>query len=330
MLGDASPSVSVIVAARNESDSLSSLLRALDQQTYRSFEVVIVDDASTDETGAIARSWADDRSNAQVVSVSTPQSPRKKHALSQGIDAAQYDLLAFTDADCTPPPTWLSVIAATHAQTEDDAVLVGYSPVEGTGILGLFSRYETILEGLYMMAAIGWNRPYMATGRNLSYPRSVYQAVDGFHHSSGGQESMSGDDDLFLQAVRRENCADIQALVDPRSYVPTTAASSWSEWFQQRKRHVSAGRYYPWDIGMHLTLLHGSLVLVWMSPFLVGKLGLGLLAVGLLARNAPVGPAADAFDEPELLAGFPVWELGYVVYHILVVPWGLLAPPDRW
>lgn len=324
------PPVSVVVAVRNEAASLPALFHALDQQTHPSFEIVIVDDASTDDTATIARSWTNNRPYAHVVSVSDPHFPRKKHALAKGIAAAKHDLLAFTDADCVPRPGWLSVHAATHASSEKHQVLVGYSPVKSTGVLGLFSRYKTLVEGLYMMAAIGWNRPYMAVGRNLSYPRSVFEAVDGFHHEYGGQESMSGDDDLLIQAVRRKNCADVRALLDDRTFVPTTGARSWTEWFQQRTRHVSAGRYYPWAIGVHLTLLHGSLIMIWIGPFLIGKLGLGILAAGLLARHAPLGPAADTFDETDLLAGFPLWELGYALYLLLVVPCGLISPPEEW
>lgn len=324
------PAISVIIAARNESASLPSLLRALDDQTHQSFEVIIVDDASTDDTASIARSWATDRSSVRIVSVSDPQPPRKKHALSRGIDAAQHDLFAFTDADCTPPPTWLSAIAAAHANTADDTVFVGYSPVTETGTLGLFSRYEAFVEALYMMAAIGWNRPYMAVGRNLSYPRSVFEAVDGFHHSRGGQESISGDDDLFLQAIHRENGGNIRPLLDTRTFVPTSGPTSWRDWLRKRQRHVSAGQFYPWDVGAHLTLLHVSLVIVWLSPFLLGSVGFGVLAVGLLARHIPLGPAADTLEEETLLTGFPVWELGYALYHLFVVPWGLLNPPTRW
>jgi hypothetical protein len=209
-------------------------------------------------------------------------------------------------------------------------VLVGYSPLRGSGLLGYFSRYETLLHALYTVAAIGWDRPYMAVGRNLSYPRSVFETVNGFSHPGGGQESLSGDDDLLVQAVHRSSCATVQPLLDKNTFVPADAPETWRAWWQARRRHVSAGRHYPWTVGLHLTLLHGSLLLLWLAPILLGKLGLGLLATGLLARHAPLGPAAETFDEMDLLAVFPLWELGYALYHAVVVPMGLLRPPDQW
>jgi len=321
------PPVSVIVAARNEAGTLPSLLDALAAQTHPNHEVVLVDDASTDDTAAVITDWAENRPYVTVVRVTEPAPPRKKNALARGIEAATHDLLAFTDADCTPPPTWLSTLAQTHKDTEEDCVLVGYSPLRGPGLVGRFSRYETLVAGLYTGAAIGWGRPYMAVGRNLSYSRGVFEATGGFAPTD---DALSGDDDLFVQAVHRRTDAPIRALLDSRTFVPAEAPSSWTDWWRQRRRHVSAGRHYSWVVGLHLTVLHFSLILLWLAPLLLGKLGVGLLATGLLARHSQLEPAARAVEETDLLALFPLWELGYALYHMIVVPVGLLWPPNRW
>ncbi len=324
---DEAPPLSVVVAARNEANTLPALLDALADQTHPSYEVVIVDDASTDDTAAVAAEWASNRSHATLVCVTDPTPPRKKNALSHGIEAAKHDLLAFTDADCTPPPGWLSVLARTHASTDGDCVLVGYSPPRGTGLLASFSRYEALVAGIYTVAAIGWGHPYMAVGRNLSYPRSVFEATGGFAPT---EDSMSGDDDLFVQAVHRRTDASVRALLDEQTFVPTDTPVSWTDWWRQQRRHVSAGRHYDWVVGVHLTLLHASLVLLWLAPLFLDKTGIGLLATGLLARHTHLGPAAERLDATDLLAGFPLWELGYALYHVTVVPLGLFRPPDRW
>jgi glycosyltransferase involved in cell wall biosynthesis len=324
------PPISVVVAARNEASALPSLLNALDRQTHPNCEVVLVDDASTDDTAQVATDWAHARPHARVVRITDPAPPRKKRALTRGITAARHDLLAVTDADCTPPPEWLSVLAATHAASEQPRVLAGYSPLRGSGLVGQFARYEALLEALYTAAAAGLGRPYMAVGRNLSYPRSVFEAVGGFGLDDDRSVPMSGDDDLFVQAVHRQGAAEVQPLHDERTFVPAEGPSSWREWFRQRRRHVSAGRHYRWTAGLHLTLLHASLVLCWVAPIVLGTTGLGLLATGLLARHAGLGPAADTLDETDLLAAFPLWELGVALYQVTVVPLGLWTAPDRW
>lgn len=321
------PSISVVVALRNEAEALPDLLEALDRQTHPSYEAILVDDASADETLDIARAWAKDRPHAQVVRIEAPSRPRKKNALTQGITAAQYSLLAFTDADCVPPPEWLSVLASTHSSAPNATVLVGYSPLRGSGLLGGFAGYDTLVAGMYAAATAGLGRPYLAVGRNLSYPRSVFEQVGGFAES---QESMSGDDDLFVQAVHRHDAAPVRALLDERSFVPSEGPVTWRDWLHQKQRHASAGRSYPWNVGLHLTLFHSCLIALWGAPLVLGTMGLGLLATGLLVRHALLGPASQTFQEEPLLSLFPLWELGYALYHLLVVPVGVLRPPERW
>jgi hypothetical protein len=167
----------------------------------------------------------------------------------------------------------------------------------------------------------------MAVGRSLSYPRSVWSAVGGFAPTA---DTLSGDDDLFVQAVRRQGAATVRPVLAPASFVPTPAPSSWRAWGRQRRRHASAGRAYAWAPGTHLTLGHASLIVLWTAPVVLGTTGVGLWAAGLLVRHALLGPAADALNERDVLPCFPLGELGYALYHVLVAPLGLLAPPNQW
>jgi len=328
---EALPPLSVVVAARNEEGQLPDLLDALAAQTHPHVEVVIVDDASTDRTGEIATRWAEGRDQARVLHVADPEEPRKKRALTRGVKAARHDLLAFTDADCRPPPTWLAHLARLHATHSEPVVLAGYSPLVSPAgaavLLGPFARYETLVVALYTAAAAGLGRPYMAVGRNLSYPRSVFESVGGF---SDAFNVLSGDDDLLVQAVHRSGAARVLAPTHPDTHVPSRGPSSWTDWAWQKRRHLSAGRSYPWSVGLHLTLLHGSLALLWVAPLAAGLTGIGLLATGLLARHAALAPAADALGETDLLAGLPLGELGYLVSLLVLAPLGLGAAPKTW
>lgn len=321
---DEVPPVSLVVAIRDEADALPHLLNALAQQTHLRAEIILVDDASTDDTPTHLQEWTDARDNARLVHVTDPAPPRKKNALVRGIAAASHDLLAFTDADCTPPPDWLLTLARSHAATERDTVLVGYSPMKGRGVLGAWARYETLLTGIYAAAATGLRQPYLAVGRNLSYPRAVFERVRGFDTST-----MSGDDDLFVQAVHREDAADVRAVLHPDTFVPTTAPDTWSAWIHQKRRHVSTGWSYSFIPAAAMTLLNTASVWIWATP-LLSDLGLGVLATGVLLRQVLLGPAAETLRETSLLTLYPLGEAAYGLYHALLVPFGLLRPPDRW
>ena len=327
------PPLSVVVAARNEEAVLPTLLAALAAQTHPALEVVIVDDASTDATAAVVEAHAATAPHpVRLVRVADPQPPRKKHALTQGLAAARHPRVALTDADCAPPPGWAAALARTHAawaaREVPEVVLVGYSPYRRRGgLLGRFARYETFAEGCWAAAAVGLGRAYMAVGRNLSYPVALFHRLGGFAHSA---RSMSGDDDLFVQAVRRRAAAPIRFVFDPATFVATDAPPSWRAWLHQKRRHASAGRFYARGPQVHLALFHAAGLLRWLAPAALGATGWGLLAATLLAEGAVLGRAARALGEDDLMPLFPLWSLGYTLYATVVAPLGLLRPPASW
>jgi glycosyltransferase involved in cell wall biosynthesis len=336
------PPVSVVVAARNEEKKLPGLLAALLRQDYNTFEIVLVDDASKDRTGELARTWPDPDRRLKLVSITEPSAPRKKNALTKGIKAASYECLVFSDADCQPPPGWLRAMTAAYtprqpgtarrAPTAEDGIYpvlcVGYSPFrKGPGWLNRIARYETFVTGFFTAAAIGLCKPYMAVGRNLSYPKSVFTAIGGFAHS---RQSLSGDDDLLVQEVRRRNAAKIIHVFDPASFVPTDAPSTWRQWLRQKTRHTSASRFYAHDVQTHLTLFHASNALLWLAPFFAGWAGAGFLALKLLQQHVILKEAAEVLQEEDLLSTQPVLELLYTAYNLLVAPVGVLKMPRRW
>lgn len=100
MTGDPLPGVSVIVAARNASRTVRACLLSLMGLRYGDYEVIVADDGSTDDTREIAAS-------IPGVRVMTQRCAGPSAARNAAVAAARYDIIAFTDADCTVPPDWL-------------------------------------------------------------------------------------------------------------------------------------------------------------------------------------------------------------------------------
>jgi len=105
--------VSVIVPARNECERIPPLLESLTRQDDVDFELIVVDDNSTDGTGDLARA-----AGAEVISVTElePGWLGKPHACWLGARRASGDLLVFLDADTELEPGGLRRIVATHAR----------------------------------------------------------------------------------------------------------------------------------------------------------------------------------------------------------------------
>jgi len=333
------PPLSVVVAARDEEEALPTLLAALGRQTHPRFEVVLVDDASEDATARLAQGWIDalrgNGPSGRLVRIKEPQPPRKKHALARGIAAARHECLAFTDADCAPAPGWLEALARGHAAFSDGPaagpLLIGYSPYRrragSASLLNRFARYETFLAGVLAAGACGLERPYTATGRHLSYTRALFEQIGGFAHS---QASMSGDDDLLVQEVHRRRAAPVRHVFGSETFVKADAPRSWSAWLRQKRRHASAGRFYAAAASAHLTAFNLTGAVLWLAPFVLGGTGLALLLGKLVLQYVALRPAAHAFRETDLLPALPLWDLGYALYNVLVVPLGLAQVPDEW
>jgi cellulose synthase/poly-beta-1,6-N-acetylglucosamine synthase-like glycosyltransferase len=324
--------ITVIVAARNEEGAMPSLLEALSHQRHRPESIIIVDDASTDATAEIVRDWSRTHPNVRLIQVTEPIPPRKKHALTTGIAAAPTDLLAFTDADCTPGPGWTEGLASAAGpdsrENTRQRMIISYSPFKSnSGALNLFSRFETFITGYMTAAAVGLGRPYMAVGRNMCYRKSLFEAVDGFEHSTA---SLSGDDDLLVQHVAREDAAEIVHLFDPAAYVPTSAPQTWRQFCRQKTRHTSAGRFYPAAIKAQLALFQATNVLLWISPVVIGWPGAVMLGVKLVLQGVFLSDAERLLNDRGYVRALPLLDFGYALYNLIIAPIGLLRMPRRW
>lgn len=118
------PTISVIVPARNEEACLADCLQSLVSQTGVAFEIIVVDDHSTDRTREIATSFADVRA---VEASPLPEGwTGKNNAVTTGARNARGEWLLFTDADTVHLPG--SLAASLKEAQENDVELLSYSP----------------------------------------------------------------------------------------------------------------------------------------------------------------------------------------------------------
>jgi chlorobactene glucosyltransferase len=184
---DRLPSVSIVVPARDEALNIVSCLRSLVDSDYPDFEVIVVDDRSTDDTAGLARSVH--RGNAtRVMVVEGEVLPDgwlgKPWACGQGARVASGSLLLFTDADTTHGPTLLRrAVVGLHDERADLLTLVGRQLME--------SFWERLVQPqiFFMMllrfpdferaARNGRWRDAVANGQYLLFPRESYDRLGG-------------------------------------------------------------------------------------------------------------------------------------------------------
>ena len=230
------PSVSVIIACRNELQNLKSNLQYIINQQYPEFEVVIVDDNSTDGTYEYVSNLAN-TSPCRIKLVKN-DGKGKKIALSCGVRAASYEHLFFTDADCRPASDhWISGMML-HFD-EENPLVVGYGELSGKTFASRFSSYDATLIAMQYMGFASLGHAYMAVGRNIAYSRKLWDTLGGFASHS---DLASGDDDLFVREAAKHIRPTVCFLPDAKTTSP--AKDRLAKLLRQKSRHVSTSARY--------------------------------------------------------------------------------------
>ena len=224
--------VSVIISARNEAKNLKENLPSILTQNYPNFEVVVINDCSSDSSDLVLDEFKEAYPNLKVVTINEHVRFKtgKKFALTLGIKAAANEHLLFTDADCRPlTGDWITRMATNF--TGQIQIVLGYSPYHKTGgFLNNLIRFETIKTAInYLSSALNGDA-YMGIGRNLAYTKTLFFSAKGF---AAHMHILSGDDDLF---VNQNATADNTAIEIHRdSFVCTDAKGTVAAWFRQKK-----------------------------------------------------------------------------------------------
>lgn len=259
------PPVSIIICFRNEAARLEQYLPTVLAQDYPHFEVVAVDDYSSDASAIIVSNLS--KHHQQLRLVKPPQETRvgKKDALAYGIAQAKYDLFLLTDADCEPASTqWLAQMVTPFVQPETLLVL-GCSPYLATkGWLNRFQRFETYYTALQYLGLAKVGMPYMGVGRNVAYRRSFFAAAAGFTKHA---HLPGGDDDLLIS--HQATAATTDWVTAPLAWTWSDPALNLREYLQRKTRHLSVGAHYPWRPKLFLGLLAASHLGLYLLAMIV-------------------------------------------------------------
>lgn len=318
--------VSVIISARNEVKNLSENLPDILEQDYPDFEVVVINDCSSDDSDIVLKEMQQRYSHLKIVTKTEHVRFKtgKKFALTLGIKAAQNEHLLFTDADCKPASkNWITYMADKFDNPQTQIVL-GYSPYYQTkNLLNSIIRFETLKTGINYLSAALNNKAYMGIGRNLAYKRSLFFAGKGF---ASHMHVLSGDDDLFVNQNATPHNTAIE--INPDAFMYTSAKTSFVDLYRQKKRHMGVGKLYKSKDRSMLSIdaLSGLFFyLVFISCMLLNIEPLWVLGVFVMRWIIQLIIYSEIFKK--LVAGPQLWYLPLIdfVYYIYITLFGLVG-----
>ena len=244
----ANKDVSILIAARNEGTNIEKLLQSLYNQSFSKdkFEVIIVDDHSTDETSNVSERFRVLHPEMKLKLLKATGSG-KKQAISQALHAAENELVMVTDADCELPGRWIESMVGYFVQSNLKMLL---GPVLLSPANTLFEKLQ-VLEHLSLIASTAGsaaiNMPVMCNGANMMYDRQAALDVEKYRTDM----KIASGDDMFLmeQFIKHYGSQSVKFLLDNEAIVKTETKPNLKSFFSQRSRWASKTKAYTnWKI----------------------------------------------------------------------------------
>ncbi|MBT8390913.1 MAG: glycosyltransferase [Ignavibacteria bacterium] len=311
--------ISIVIAAKNEVNNIKTILEYLTKLDYEAenFEVIFVDDHSTDNTRDEIQKSISRLDNFRLISLLESEEGGKRNALAKGIESSRYKFILITDADCIPEQKWL--IAFSKKFTKGFDFLFGIAPFnQNNSFINKIACFENLRSSILTLLFVGIGSPYSAAARNFGFTKSAFEKVKGY---SNTKQTLSGDDDLLLREAVKNNLK-IGSVTEKGSFVFSKTKQTLKEYLNQRARHTQSSAYYLpkhklllsiWHLSNLFSLL--SIVLMLLNPFW-GLLFAFKLLVDILIVKINDRKFGYDFNLSEIIILQILYELFLIVHFI--------------
>lgn len=280
------PGISIVITAKNEAKNLSENLPFILEQDYPKFQVIVVNNGSTDNSEDVLNNLQSkyiDKLYVTYLPVESEVVNSKKLALTIGIKAAKHDILLFTEADTKPLSNkWVNEYAKEFAKGMD-VVLGGCQLKVCSGFYRKFILFDNLLFGLEYLSMALIKKPYSGVERNMAYRKDLFFKNKGF---SSILNIEHGEDHLFINKIA--NSENTSVLISPESMVKSNIANSLSTWrsfkgkYLITKKHLNGfqNKILPLEIVSRYSF-YFSFVLMFITGVLLSSITLIALASSL-------------------------------------------------
>lgn len=318
--------LSVIISFREKVEILPTLIKNLSQQSYENFEVLIVNDGPVSQPNNLLSDWASGDERFRYLK-HKKNTIGKKSALEFGIKNASNNWLVFTDIDCEPGDNWLEIIS--KSIPDHPSILLGVSPYKKKpGLLNKVIQGETFITAIQYLGWAQKGKAYMGVGRNLIYHRQVFEKYKFDSH----RNIPFGDDDLLVNEAGKE--FPIYILPDTEAMTYSAPPITWSEWYGQKSRHLSAGKFYTLKTQIRISIFNFSLalekllllILIFSSPVLA----IIFILCKALFLIYPINKLKSSIGMISSLTDWLAYEWFHSLYLVFMSPYIFFKTKRKW
>lgn len=329
------PFMSIILPAHNEAHSIKTLLESLLNQDYNAdrFEIIVIDDRSTDETVTAANTFAQSFKHFKLISIKPNELQSsallgKQNALHQGILASKGDYIVQADADCTLSSDCLAQYAKAFKQGAD----LAFSWTQISPCTTVFQRLQAVdLSFLFSVAAATakLGRPLSCMGNNIGFSKQAYLDLGGYPVLGASPV----EDYQLLTAFRRHNYK-IRFIHSKNSLVQTAPVSNIKTFLFQHIRWARGALTVNPLLNLLTTAVllinTGLLIIPWFWPD-IAELPVAIVIVFKLFLDATfVGMGAKAFAQKIAITDIVIWEFYYILSPVIYLVMMCITPRTKW
>lgn len=322
--GDKLPSVSVIVLSRNESENLRKNLPALLNQNYHDFEVIVVNDGSTDESNDLLQEFSLKYPNLYHTFIQEPSDralPRQMLSMTIGIKAAKKDMLLFIDPDCCPSSKkWIATMM--QNVNESTKVVIGYLFYEkASGFFRRIARFDNLLFSLRYLSLAILKKGYIGVFQNIAFRKDLFFETHGLSSCLNYAEG----DTVYLNRIIRSY--EYQIAMDPESFV-SLPLDDFSRWSSIKRTYMRAKHFFKGRKSSSFKIEAISRYLFFLSAVGILSLsiifeewgGVAIIAILFLIRQITqyviLKKNCEHFKTNRFLFSLPLLDLLQPIYNI--------------
>ncbi|MDO3693406.1 glycosyltransferase [Wenyingzhuangia sp. chi5] len=232
---------SILIPFRNEEKSLNNLLKSIQNLEYDSdnFEILLIDDESTDNSVNIIKQWQDKIPNIKILNNQRVSYSPKKDAIQVGIKATKFDFIITTDADCVLPKNWLYAYNSIIYQKQSLFVAGPIALKTNKNFVEQYQKYDSLSLISVTMGSFGIQQPMMCNAANMGFDKKAYLQMQ-----SHQTNIASGDDVFTLENFVKDFPKKVHYLNTTEALVVTKAENNWKKVIQQRIRWAAKSTHY--------------------------------------------------------------------------------------
>lgn len=332
IINNVSLPLSVVIHTKNNADLIRQNLDAFFIQTYNNFEIVVINDASIDETADLLEEFEKKYNNLKIVTVRNVEAfwANKKYALTLGIKATNNDYVVFSEINSVPKSkNWLTQIA--NSLKKETQIVIGHKRInyKKNSFSNLIFRFENLYNSLLNFSLTQITTPYTVEQSNYAIDKNLFFKVKGFishikHHNAHN--------DLFLKDA--STLKNTTVVIHKNSFTTNKFNSSFNDWFSQKRLQYFTANHYKFKHKLYISLFIISKLLFYVlsvvNLFTNWKITLPFILFYYILLYFVSFKTCKTFKEKKLVIFTPILDFTLLSIQIIIFIVNSITKPSLW